>query len=724
MAVEGLLAAPDLDALLARRGLRDHTLGPTGARLFCSLLANAFGWQGRLCWVHDRPDQPALEDPFALRIWAGKAELTGQRSACMWYPSHALRQVKEAGLGVVERKFITADDVACDVVELTNHTGEPIAVRLEISPGGGLPWARTSRDGLSGMQTLYGQSVRLLLAAPVTRGAPVDRLVCEIVLAPGETTSLLIALAVGLGQTEALAALKRWVECEDPWAEHQRQYQGWYETQCPRFDCPDPRFVRLWWYRWFVVRHNHARPGFGHLPGHVFYEGKQGGYARLVTFSAPLILNEVRWLRDPAYCQDLIRALVESQPEEGLYRDLWADQRRGLEPGREGNPDPGYEEWLPAAMWQALAVHPAPEMLPALAESMARNVAGLRRLRDPNHNLLLNPGGHHMGQEHAPSFSYFADFADWYAYTELERVEYSAMFFASLQATAEIMAALGRKVDAQWHGGLAEKCRQAVLEKMWDEWDGFFYAIREADGEPARVKEANGLTPFTFGLVPSDPRYHRALEHLIDVRQGLWTTFPVASVAQDCPVFSPHPGYFGQQDHRPAATWSGAVWPYQVSLMVEALAEVLRRHEQTIITRARLMELMWMYAKLMSEGNDARKPMVREAHDAETGEGYGCPDYLHSSFNDLIIRHLAGLQPGPESTLTVEPLLAGWRYLRLEGIPYRGQQLDVIWESRVEGERYPDVEAGLTVRVEGVTVAHRPDLGPLQLAVPPLVPGE
>jgi hypothetical protein len=716
------LAVPDIDALLARRGLRDHTLGPTGGRLFCPYLANGFGWPGRLCWLHERADQPVLADPFTIRIWVGEAELSGQRSACMWYPGYALRQVKEAGLGVVERKFITDDDVACEVIELSNHSDKPLTVKLAVIPCEGQAWVRTSRDCLSARLQWYGQPVRLLLAAPVSRPAPADQLVCELTVAPGQSTSLIVALAVGIGQPEATAALQKWVSCADPWAEHQRQQQAWYEAWCPRFDCPDQRLVRLWWYRWFMARHNYVRPELETAHQGGFYAGKQGASACMTTASGPYVLKEVRWLKSPTFGHEVIEAYLSSQSASGLYRDRWADTPPTTQSGEGEGRLQGADEWLSAALWEVLLVHPAPRLMAPVAQSMADQVAALRRLRDSNHNSLLTAAGPVTGQMPPPSYGYFADFRATSEVPVLERVECSAMYYASLRATAQIMAALERQVDAQWHDGLAEKCRQAVLEKMWDSWDGYFYALREADGEPARVMEAWGLTPFTFGLVPSDPEYHRALAHLTDVNEGLWTTYPVASVAQNCPAYSPHPAA-AKAGEQVLATGpgSGAVWPGQVSLVIEALAEVLRYHEQSIITRARLMELFWLYARLMNEDNEPAKPMVQQVHDAESGAGWGCPDHWQSSFNDLIIRHLAGVQPEPGDQLTIDPLVTGWRYLRLEGIPYRGLMIDIIWENRAAGEGYTDVEAGLTVRVDGVTVAHRSDLGPLQIEVPPLL---
>lgn len=341
-----------------------------------------------------------------------------------------------------------------------------------------------------------------------------------------------------------------------------------------------------------------------------------------------------------------------------------------------------------------------------------KNIAGLQKLRDTNHNLLLNPGGHHMGQEHAASFTFFHDFSDWYDYTELERVDYSAMFYASLDAAARAAETLGRTREMQWHDGLAERCREAVLERMWDPADGFFYSIREADGLFARCIEANGLFPFAFDMVPDEETYHRAVGYLLDP-EHLWAPFPIATLSRHCPAFSAQPGCWGAEEKGPFCLWNGPTWPYANSIAAEAMANVLRRHTQDLFTRRRFMEFMWLYTRLMFESDDGETPLVREYYDCDCGVGFGCPDYLHSSYNDLVIRHLAGVCVRDDNILEIDPLVEGWSYFKIENILYRGHQVTLVWDTRPEGKRYAGFAEGLTVVVDGHVAAHAAELSRL-----------
>jgi len=698
-----------IDAILARRGLRHHTLGPTGKRVHCDRLDNLLGLRGRFCYLHDRPDGQAIQDPIILKVRVNGNPIATKRAAAYWYPSHLYRRTTQRHLRIQEYKFITEDDVLCDQIELTNEGDAEIAVTIETSSGALPEASRVGKDGLAGGWRTYGQPLRMILAAPARPDSSTRVLTTELRLGAGESASMLAAMAVADTQLGAQEALQRWSKCEDPLLAHRRQYQAWYDDNCPRFECSDEWVTRMWWYRWFVVRHNFVDPRMGHIQHPFFYEGKHDGYARGITFSAPLAINEIRWLRDPRYCHGMIRNYVNTQPQHGLYRDLWVDQIRDLSPGREGNPDPGYEEFIPAAMWGALLVHPHGQLLEEAAASMVLNVEGLRKVRDRNGNLLLNPGGHHMGQEHAPSFTHFHDYADWYAYTELERPDYSAFFYASLCATAAAHARLGRDQEAEWFTNLAARCAEAICEKLWDPQNGYFYSIREKDGEFAPCREANGLFPFAFMAVPDDPEYHRALQCMLD-EDELLTSWPFATASRKCPAFSPHPAYWGEEKRPGHCLWNGPTWPYTNSILVEAMGNLIRHHSQELVSAEVLCAFTGKFARMMHENGEPGAPLVRECYDGETGEGWGCPDYFHSSFNDLVVRFTCGLIPADDLDVVVDPLCVGWSHFRLEGLRYRGHDISIIYESRRGKNAYDDVERGLTVIVDGEVASHVPKL--------------
>jgi hypothetical protein len=246
-------------------------------------------------------------------------------------------------------------------------------------------------------------------------------------------------------------------------------------------------------------------------------------------------------------------------------------------------------------------------------------------------------------------------------------------------------------------GHEAERCRTAILEQMWDDWDHFFHDLDRHTGEPLRTPTAGGFAPFAFGLVPDDPKYVRALALLVD-EAHFWAEHPVTQVSRSAAADADSP------------LTAGLTLPYTNSLIAEAMAAAIRSLKQRHVTRRKLMDFLWLYAGLQLEGGDLSRPLTRAAYDAASGEGGGALDCLQSSFNDLIIRHVAGLTPRPDDMLEVAPLGTGWDWFVLRDVPYRGHLVSIIWDKRADRKRPPGVPKGLSVYLNGDLVAESPEL--------------
>jgi hypothetical protein len=104
--------------------------------------------------------------------------------------------------------------------------------------------------------------------------------------------------------------------------------EKWFADNIPTFDCPDPIWKRCYYYRWFVTRANYEEEDG--IPG--FYEGKRGSYHAHITYSAPHIMDEVRWLRDGRYAYGQAEILGKRREPDG--------RRMGF-----------YTHWIPSTLW-------------------------------------------------------------------------------------------------------------------------------------------------------------------------------------------------------------------------------------------------------------------------------------------------------------------------------------------------------------------------------------
>jgi hypothetical protein len=91
-------------------------------------------------------------------------------------------------------------------------------------------------------------------------------------------------------------------------------------------------------------------------------------------------------------------------------------------------------------------------------------------------------------------------------------------------------------------------------------------------------------------------------------------------------------------------------------------------------------------------------------------------DYNHSSYCDLVISGLAGLEFGEDGRVTVDPLIppGEWDWFCLDGILYKDKTMTIFYDKN--GRKYPG-KSGLSVLVDGETVAHSKKLKRLEFRI-------
>lgn len=495
----------------------------------------------------------------------------------------------------------------------------------------------------------------------------------RLVLAAGEQRTLFATFEISGPRPPGLATA-RVLANSDPLEDHRLRYASWFAANAPRLVADDAALERLWTYRWFLVRHNLAWPAAGNLSGPVVYEGRHGSwYPRVITFSTPHIVAEARWLADPELWVGNVRMHQRTQGDDGVMKSLLIGWKGAH-----------YTNWIPEAVVEACKVRGDRDLLADLLPALEREVAGNARVFDADGDGLLAPGDHYAtGMEFQPSFWFHQGYDDSKPETALARVDFTSYHFGNAMAVAEADGLLGRGAERARMEALAKSARDAVLAKCWNAQDAFFYSVRASDASPARCKEIVGFYPFRFGLPPATPEYAKALAALVDPNL-FWTPFPPASCAKDVPVFTPHvqqwPGPGGVVT---ACMWNGPTWPHSLSLVADAMARVLRSPTRGALRPEHLRHLLDRFARFHAEGGDDTKLLLREYGDGETGANWGCADYMHSTFADLMIRHAFGIVPRFDDVLEVRPLALGYAKLRCEDIPYHGHRVTI----EIEGPR-------------------------------------
>jgi hypothetical protein len=310
-------------------------------------------------------------------------------------------------------------------------------------------------------------------------------------------------------------------------------------------------------------------------------------------------------------------------------------------------------------------------------------------------------------------------------------------------------------------GPLAGRCRfatvQAAPSAPWcqlaqycnatNPWSGgagtvTTYAYTPAQQQQqqlADVRELASLTsPWYFGAIPAAnaSAYAGAWEQVFDA-EGLGGAHGVRTAE------ARHAGYGCFAGG--CCEWGGPVWPFETAKLLGAAIAILQTPALAAavpaLTRPRLALLLGQYVNqhldtwYISDGAGVRAnysqvaaaglffegtgtAWIAEAGCAEDAqwtdrwrEGYR---YLHSSFLDLVLSGVAGLQPAAasEGALGVAPLQvpagqagapAWWC---ADGVAVGGRAVTVLWDET--GARYGR-GAGLSVLLEGKLVAHSAD---------------
>ena len=220
------------------------------------------------------------------------------------------------------------------------------------------------------------------------------------------------------------------------------------------------------------------------------------------------------------------------------------------------------------------------------------------------------------------------------------------------------------------------------------------------------VRELHGYTPWYFNLPDAGKGYEVAWKQLLDPK-GFLAPFGPTTAEQR------HPGFKVSYEDHPCQ-WNGPSWPFATAVTLTAMANVLQNYEQTSITKNDYFTTLQTYAKSqhrkLADGQIVS--WIDENLDPFSGEWIarkrceernadhvkkGQPDkvlrergkdYNHSTFCDLIITGLVGLQPRADNLVEVEPLVPDdkWDWFCLDNISYHGKKITILWDKT--GEKY------------------------------------
>ena len=454
----------------------------------------------------------------------------------------------------------------------------------------------------------------------------------------------------------------------------------WMERNIPLFDCPDEDFREIYYFRWWSLRKHLKRTPVGWGMTEFLVPRSYADRYNLIACAIGHHVMETRWLRDTTYMHQILRTWYYGNNGQAMVKMN------------------KFSSWNPHAIYEAFKVQGDTTFLLSLRPRMEEEYA---RWKSTNRlaNGLYWQGDVQDGMEESISGGRKKQYA---------RPTINSYMTANAKALEKISLLENRQQEAQSYAKDAQEMLQLIEGKLWNPDHQFFETLR--GDTSAQVREAIGYMPWYCNLLTNNSKYDIAWQQLKE-EKGFSAPYGLTTAERRHPQFRSH--------GTGTCEWDGAIWPFATSQTLTGLANFLNSSAND---NTDLREVFFRQLNLYAQSQHMRgKPYIGEYLDETTGywlmgDRERSRYYNHSTFADIVITGLVGLRPQADGSIVVNPLVPAdnWDYFCLDGIRYHGKMLTIVWDR--DGQHYRQGQ-GLTLMVNGKTVANRKDIGKLVFKV-------
>jgi hypothetical protein len=468
----------------------------------------------------------------------------------------------------------------------------------------------------------------------------------------------------------------------------------------------DKKLTKVYNYRWWMIS-KHIRPYEDPEDGKkytVFTEffGVKPWASRSGAIPCPAghQFHDLRWLKDDTFLKSYIEYFISGSASYLPQREnanflTYLSRPEALH----------YSSWMIHGTENFLKVHPDTPWLNQIYTDLERHqalwdslflirngkTAGLYKIMDlydgmefslsavlglnasegpykPYHdstwkNLYLGWGTTSNAAKLPEASQYPEAFRGGYPALYLARPSINSYMYGNLRSLSTLSEILNK---TNHYGHRASVLQQKILSELWSQEDQFFHTVTAGDNKygirdyMTRVRESVGYTPWYFNLIPKDQasKYANAWQEL-DSEDGFAHHFGMTTAERR------HP-YYNEE----AYAWNGRGWPFQNAMVLKALANHLRSYNGE--GRKTFLKLVKQLVQLHGDS----ELNIGEWYIPSRGPSFGGEkDYFHSSFPDMVIEDLIGLQSSHLQEFTLQPYIDGDFYLG--NLKYHGHMLQI-----------------------------------------------
>ena len=479
----------------------------------------------------------------------------------------------------------------------------------------------------------------------------------------------------------------------------------WFERNIPFFDCSDPQITRIYYYRWMLYKSHLKDIGSRGYIVTEFLNDVNWTYNHYQSLNdaTAFHINEGRWLRDGRYVDDYINYMYS------------------------GGNDRHFSEAIAAAAYGRYLVNGDRAFAVKNLDSMKRTFQLWTNRFDATKGLysiepLLD------ATEYTISSIDTSGGKDGFQHGDAFRPTINSFMFANAVAISKLAELAGDTNTAEAYAANAAAIRDSVETNLWNDGMQHFVDRYKADNQFVhywnfiRGRELAGYVPWAFELPDHDPKYNASWKHLLSPDE-LAGPFGLRTVEPSYEYYMRQYRYAWVSGKKfPECQWNGPTWPFDTTLVLEAMANLLNNYTQDVVRPDDYVRLLKQYTRqhYLNGGPD-----LQEDYNPDTGNVIvGLPrshHYNHSGYDDLIITGLVGLRPRADNILEINPLIPTDAHSTnsidcfcLENVPYHGQLATIVFDR--DGSHYKK-GVGLSVYVNGRQILTPSPLGRKTIAI-------
>lgn len=278
----------------------------------------------------------------------------------------------------------------------------------------------------------------------------------------------------------------------------------------------------------------------------------------------------------------------------------------------------------------------------------------------------------------------------------------NAYMYGDAVTLSKIFKLVGNDEKSELYENKAKKIKTLVDEKLWD---GDFYKAIHTDNinsdvsykdihPEMNVRELIGYNPWIYCM--PDAAKASMFKYLKDDKCFKANTgFATADMS--------HQRFLYDMPHE--CLWNGYVWPFATSQTISGIISLLNGYEQSVITNNDLYDFIRTYADMHYVVDEkgkhsfidevmypdklvwsSREKLKALGWRADKGGYERGKDYNHSTFIDLVLRGLIGIDITSQ-TLVVKPRIVGiWKWFKVENLSYKNVIYNIYYDE--DGTKY------------------------------------